>query len=359
MEQEIISRVKDWLNNKPTPPYQIEINPTNKCNLNCLHCQARGKKEYKSGEEEKITNRIYKRIIREASDLGVKKIHLSGGGEPLISQKIYKIIKQIKKNRITGSLVTNGTLFEKKIIKKMIKLGWDNILYSIDGPNAEIHDYIRNQEGTFDRAIKSIKTFNLLKEKLKKDKPRIEMCLVLNSYNYNKIKEYIHLACFLNIKKIFIQPIRVNKDQLGKKFLLDNNQKKEFNNSIKSLLKEANKFNIETNLNEFDNILVEKSSHIDEIIGEYMDKKKDIASLPCYSPWYFMGIRPNGDVYPCGVDSSKPFGNILYNSLRDIWFGKAFNNFRKKLLKKKLPSFCKECCGMTVMITKDIQDNLS
>jgi len=359
MEKEIIRCIRNWLEGKPMPPYQLEINPTNKCNLNCLHCKSRGKPYYDSKAENRMTPKIYATLIRESVTLGVEKIHLSGGGEPLSAKKTQDIMQIVKKYRLYGSIVTNGSLFTKNLIKKLIKISWDNILYSIDGPDSETHDLIRNKIGVFNKAIKSINLFNSYKTKFNKNFPTIEMCLVLNDYNYNKIRKYIQLAYSLNIKKIFIQPIRVNDNKLGKKLLLNETQQREFKGSIKMLLKEAAKLNVETNLHEFDDQLIEKSSDIDKVIESYMQEKDNFSSLPCYSPWYFMGIRPNGDVYPCGVDSPKPFGNILHNSLQDIWYGKSFNNFRKRLLKKDLPSFCRECCGMTVLITKDIQKNLS
>ena len=360
MEKEILERIQDWLQKKPMPPYQLEINPTNLCNLHCLPCEARGKPFYNSEEEKRITLGIYKSIIDEAASVGVKIIHLSGGGEPLAADKTIYIMEYIKQNNIKGSIVTNGTLFNEYLIKKLIMFSWDVILYSIDGADAKTHDYIRNYNGAFKKIIESIKQFNYYKSKLKNEKPELWMCLVLNSYNYKTIREYMHLAYSLNIKKIFIQPIRIKNDTLGKSLLLSEQQQKIFNDSIGSLLKEALHYGIETNLDEFDAKLIEKSSEIHTVIESYLEKKtNNLSSLPCYSPWYFMAIKPNGNVYPCGVDSSHHFGNIVYNNLTEMWYGDAFNNFREKLLRKDLPAFCKECCGMTVMQTKKIQNSLN
>ena len=360
MRPEVLTQIKSWFDGKPMYPYHIEINLTNKCNLECVACHARGKAMYVQEEEKNMTLEVYKKFLSEASKLGVKEIHLSGGGEPLMHDNIFDIMKEIKKQGIRGSIVTNGSLFNEKAIEELVLAKWDNVLYSLDGPNAETHDFLR-KKGVFEKVIQSIKLFNFYKKKHNIEEPTIELCLVLSSFNYNKIEAYLNLASSLSIKKIFIQPIRVNDNNLGRDLKLTEKQKKEFRDFIPSLIEKSNKLDIETNLEELDKILIDKSCEIKEVIEDYskQEEKEDImCSLPCYSPWYFVGIRSNGDVYPCGVDAPKPFGNIINHNLKEIWYGQKFNSFRKKILSKEIPDFCAECCGMSVLITKNIQKNI-
>lgn len=361
MRPEILTRIKSWLGGKPEPPFHIEIILTNKCNLSCIACLARGKAMYVPDQEKNMSLEIYKKILSEAAELDIKEVHLSGGGEPLTHCHIFEIMKEIKEHGMRGSMVTNGSLFDQDLIKGMVEIKWDNVLYSLDGPDAETHDTLR-KEGVFDKVIDSVKKFNFYKKKHSGKYPVIEFCLVLSSYNYNKIHQYLDLASSLGVKKIFIQPIRVNNTGIGEKLKLTTIQKKEFKSLIPSLLKRSEGLGIETNLEEMDELLIKKSCEIKEVIERYSNQKEEskrgIDSLPCYSPWYFIGIRPNGDIYPCGVDADEPFGNVTSDSLKNIWYGKKFNSFRKNLLSKKIPGFCADCCGMSVLITKDIQNRI-
>lgn len=361
MRPEVLTRIRSWFNGGSAPPYHIEITPTNQCNIGCIACRARGKCAHIPNEEEKMIFDVYKGLFSEAKRLGVKEMHLTGGGEPLMHKGIFKIMKEIKKNEIRGSIVTNGSLFNKKLIKGLIKAKWDNILYSLDGPDAETHDILR-KKGVFDRVIQSIKLFNFYKKKYGQKEPCIELCLVLSSYNYNKLFSYLDLAYSLDIKKVFIQPIRINDKKLGGKLILTDEQKREFQDSISLLLEKSDKFGIHTNLDELDEFLIKKSCEIKEVIETYSKQKKEekdiMKSLSCYSPWYFIGIRPNGDIYPCGADCPNPFGNIITDTLENIWYGQKFEDFRQKLLSKNVPDFCAACCGMSVLVTKNIQNNI-
>jgi radical SAM protein with 4Fe4S-binding SPASM domain len=54
----------------------------------------------------------------------------------------------------------------------------------------------------------------------------------------------------------------------------------------------------------------------------------------CPAPFYMSSVAANGDVTICCVDwswSSK-VGNLRDQSLKDIWYGPALNEIRRKLL---------------------------
>lgn len=67
-------------------------------------------------------------------------------------------------------------------------------------------------------------------------------------------------------------------------------------------------------------------------------------------------IDPAGNVLPCGF-IRKPFGNLLEQSLEDIWNGEAFRQFRIMLLGDNLLPACKRCCKLAVVSGK--QDGAS
>ena len=117
IKKEEITRIKAWMKNKPMPPYQIEIKPTNKCNLRCVTCEAMGDLKYNKNEE--LTLDIYKKLIEEAAEIKVKNIHLSGGGDPLCSDITPNLMKYIKQKGMEGTVSTNGTLFTENIIKEL------------------------------------------------------------------------------------------------------------------------------------------------------------------------------------------------------------------------------------------------
>ncbi len=165
-------RLIDWFEVGHAPPFELGLLITNECHLKCLSCIARSRPSYNPDKElsdEKLVS-----IIKEAGTLGIKRCHLSGGGEATYRlDTALLMMSEIKKHGMLGSLVTNGTLFTEESIKKMVEIELDEVLFSIDGPDAETHDYLRGVEGTFNKAIKNVNLFDYWKKKLDKKKPEL------------------------------------------------------------------------------------------------------------------------------------------------------------------------------------------
>lgn len=67
------------------------------------------------------------------------------------------------------------------------------------------------------------------------------------------------------------------------------------------------------------------------------DRKELNINKHCFLPFYKLFLDYNGDVLLCCNDWNKKtiMGNILSDSIQDIWFSEKFNNFRRKLIERK------------------------
>ena len=66
----------------------------------------------------------------------------------------------------------------------------------------------------------------------------------------------------------------------------------------------------------------------------------------CFYPTYQLLIDWNGDIFLCPQDwqRRRPMGNMMQESIFNIWTGKIMTKYRKNLLKgKRCDSPCKEC----------------
>ena len=78
-------------------------------------------------------------------------------------------------------------------------------------------------------------------------------------------------------------------------------------------------------------------------IGNQVDKEE---YQKCYYPTYQLLIDWNGDVFICPQDwqRRRPMGNMMQESIFNIWIGKTMTKYRKNLLNgKRCESPCKEC----------------
>ena len=146
MENEIVKRINFWSKNEKQGPVHIQFNPTERCNLKCLFCWQRDSSRV--SYENEVSEKRYEELVKEANTLDVKKVTITGGGEPLCRPNTcLKLMKKIKGYNIYGSLITNGTLFNKSTVRKIIQMNWDEVILSLDSPNKKIHDYLRQSDG--------------------------------------------------------------------------------------------------------------------------------------------------------------------------------------------------------------------
>jgi len=104
-------KLQELKNKKQIVPLQVQIVPSNICNQRCSFCTYR-MKDYMSNllfDDKKTLS--YEKIIECLDDfveIGVRAVHYTGGGEPLVHPKIFEIFKETFKRNLDLALVSNG-----------------------------------------------------------------------------------------------------------------------------------------------------------------------------------------------------------------------------------------------------------
>lgn len=132
---------------------EIEIATTYECNLKCTHCSADTLKEL---NKQCLTLEDYARLGKECRKNDVPLVAFTGG-EPLIDDRLEKIIGFFNPRNTIIGITTNGILLNKEKIKKLKEIGVDTLVVSLDSPDPNIHDTFRNVKGVFFKTIDNIK----------------------------------------------------------------------------------------------------------------------------------------------------------------------------------------------------------
>jgi len=124
----------------------VELEVTNRCNLNCKHCYL-DRKKLVDLQKEKVFE-----LIDEVAKLEVHRLVFTGG-EPLLVQEIFEYAKYSKKKNIPQVvLMTNGIFIEKKNLEHI--KNFDLVQLSIDvPPGIKPHfrkDYLEDLEKKID-----------------------------------------------------------------------------------------------------------------------------------------------------------------------------------------------------------------
>lgn len=360
---ELIDRILDWVEKGYAGPFMLHLGPTNRCNLHCPTCVLRGRKaptDYEISYELSIDE--YQRIIDEAAELGVRYVQIGGWGEPMMRKKETPAIMEIIKSKgMSGFLNTNGTLFDKDSITHLVRIGWDSILFSLDGATPKINDYLRGSDGAFKKTTSTMSNFTRLKKKYKTSKPDISIGPVLSKKNYKGVVELVQLAYKLGAGYVTFQPVKLPSTSASAEFIIG----KEDYHELKILLSKAEelaaRLGIRTNIEEIDQTIVEAPCESTMAIEKYADSYADdpLLSVPCFSPWFYIGITSDGFVGVCSSVGSSYKENIREKNLADIWNGEIFNKFREKLSRHQLLEECKDCCGSVVIVIKKLRGELA
>lgn len=137
-------------------PLMMSVDITYKCQFKCLHCFNNSGSVTNNNEMNEDELLDVAEMVGEAQP----NTFCFCGGEPLLKIdsiiKMAKIIRERTMNNTTVNMVTNGWLLTKDIAKKIKDADISMVQLSLDGPNAEIHDWFRNKHGSFERVINAI-----------------------------------------------------------------------------------------------------------------------------------------------------------------------------------------------------------
>ena len=345
-------RVLEWAAGRPSAPWSMSIGPTYLCNLDCVFCPP--KPPASDGVRELKAERLV-RVVREAGELGVCKVNISGGGEPFLrTERTFAVMREIKARGMGGTIVTNGTLITDEVARGLVEIGWDMIILSIDGPDAETHDELRSRPGAFAKLMTAVERIRHWKETLDRPLPMFKVYNVLNRRNADKITDMINLARGIGAVDATFVPVIV-RTPVGEKLKITEADIRALQPEIERALARAGEFDMPSNLGDFvDSRMVTDTGAMDEVMIESASEGEQVApvdnpffALPCYAPWLNLVIHPYGYIDPCEYDSERSL--IGERSIEDLWLNdEHLNAVRAQLMRKELTDFCAGCCEPVV-----------
>ncbi|MDI6826334.1 MAG: radical SAM protein [Candidatus Aenigmarchaeota archaeon] len=343
VNKERIRRLANWFKGKKEGPVQIDAELHKVCNLNCIFC---AKYNHEINEKNGITVERWLEIVEEATKLNTLVFNIEGINEPpAIPELFFPVINKVKEVGMYGIVTTNGTLWNEEQLRNLIEIGWDRIHFSLHSPIPKIHDYLVEMNGAWKKTINSIKLLNEWKEKLESSRPMLNINICVNKLNYEKLPEMVKLSHELKADYIFTEPLMVYSEA-GRNLKLNSDDLSELTTLIQEANKLAQKYGIDNNFATQDKNLeeeiVQNTSDMEFILlKDVKNMDNSLISAPCFKPWDRIAIRYQGLTGHCGYIEEGE--DVKEKSLRNIWFGKFFENARKRMIEKNLFSHCHKC----------------
>jgi MoaA/NifB/PqqE/SkfB family radical SAM enzyme len=314
----------------------LEMYPTLSCNLNCLFCDTTDR--HRPPVDELSEKRLLE-IVDEAAAIGVKRLFLLGGGEPLLRKKATPaVMERAKFHGMEGILTTNGTLLGSSLAAQLIAMAWDEVHFSIDGPDAQTHDPLRGQPGAFKKTVRNACRLSVLKRRAGVQTPRIALHFVLTNRNHHTLTQMVELAAAIGAFRIDFDALIAYTDA-QKALALTAEQRQAVADSAPKAMARAHELGIVTTLDNF--------MHPDKIDrGSTMPPiptGEGFKAAPCLKAWHYLVVAADGKTSPCCVLAGQG-GSIANTPVSKVWQDDPFmNSVREGMLAGQPTPRCKEC----------------
>lgn len=336
LDTERVRRAAEWFAGRPQGPVYAELYPTMSCNLNCIFCRRQTYFPPVPRGPELSDEKLLK-IIDELAELDTLEVCVKGGGEPLLRRNILEYAaKKFSKALVRGQLITNGTLLDEKLSALLVDSGWMEVCFSIDSPDAETHDYLRDTNGAHSVSVKNLRSLAAARRNAGRKFPIIKINVVLTARNCSQLEAMLNFCAENEVNNLSIDAM--DPEVPGCEHLqLSEEQILEFEAGLKNCEELATKLGLYTNLSAFENPAYLRRQKADSA-------PKGKQDIPCLLPWLQLTIRADGSVVPCCL-SSDDYKNpvLLTQSLREAWFGKHFAACRATMLSGAKPWYCGNC----------------
>jgi SynChlorMet cassette radical SAM/SPASM protein ScmF len=192
----------DKTENRKYPLNQIYFYLTEGCNLRCRHCWIAPKYQGEGNSYPVLDLDLFRSIIDQAKPLGLKGVKLTGG-EPLLHPEIHEILEYIRTEDLRLIVETNGVLCTAELAQKMASCKEPFVSVSLDGADAETHEWVRGVPGCFDAALEGLR--NLVEAGF-----RPQVIMTIMRHNKDQMEPAVQLAERLgagSLKFNIVQPM--------------------------------------------------------------------------------------------------------------------------------------------------------
>ncbi|MCT4371007.1 pyrroloquinoline quinone biosynthesis protein PqqE [Yangia mangrovi] len=289
---------------KAKPPIAMLAELTHRCPLSCPYCS---NPLELTRQEAELSTEDWARVFREAADLGVLQLHLSGG-EPATRRDLEDLVCAARDAGLYTNLITSGIGLTERRLRALDDAGLDHIQLSLQGTTPEMADEIGGYRGGFARKLQ-------VAEWIGKIGFPLTLNAVLHRRNLHQLPRALEMALEMGARRIEVATVQFHGWALKNRDALM---------PTKAQAAEATRLVAEAR------VRLKGRLVIDYVPADYhSDYPKR-----CMGGWGSTGLNvaPDGTVLPCHAAQTIP--HLRFESVRDrpltaIWYeGAAFEAYR-------------------------------
>jgi MoaA/NifB/PqqE/SkfB family radical SAM enzyme len=318
------------------PPVCLYLEVTNRCNLLCETCP----RTFESLEPPAdMSWELFVRIVDQVPNIA--RVVLHGVGEPMLVKALPRMIRYLKDRSTYVLFNTNGTLMQPRRFQELIDTGLDELRVSLDAADRESYRRVRGKD-FFDRIVRDVGKFVAYQREVGATTPRVSLWLTGLKETIDQLPAFVRLAAIMGVPEVHLQRLVFDAQGYG-------------------LARAENSLFERTQADE--RAAIEAAQAIGAELGVTLDAsgatepglslKRQETEQPwstCRRPWSLMYFTAHGRALPCCIApfsvrgySNYTLGDATQQTLREIWNGQAYRDFRASLLSDAPPAPCQNC----------------
>ncbi|MHC5035123.1 MAG: radical SAM protein [Planctomycetota bacterium] len=287
------------------PDGVLQLHVTERCNLRCAHCY----QDNAPNDELPLRDLLaiveqFKELLelwrQEAMGLPVRGQVRVTGGEPFVRPDFMDLLEALSADgeQVTFAILTNGTLVDAAVARRLAELAPAFVQISIDGARGT-HDGIRGP-GCFDRAESAVR--HLVKAGV-----RASISFTAHRGNFREFAEVARLGCALGVSHVWADRlVPLGGGSALSEQLLTPTEAREFF----GIMLQAR---IEAACSAFGDTEIAMHRSLQFLVAGERPYR-------CRAGDSLITVMPNGDVYPCRR-MPIPVGNLMQTPLTELYYG--------------------------------------
>jgi MoaA/NifB/PqqE/SkfB family radical SAM enzyme len=327
-------------------PVCLYLETTNRCNLLCTTCP----RTFEALEPPAdMSWELFTSVVDQFPKIA--RVVLHGVGEPMMVAALPRMIRYLKDRGTYVLFNTNGTLLTERKGRALIDSGLDELRVSLDAAEPVAFKAVRGRD-MFARIVRRVRDFRALQRTLGAETPRVSLWLTGLKETVGQLADFVRLAHDMGVSEVYLQRLVYFSEGQGMarpdQALFPTGQarglKAHGNDDAEgALIREAEELARELG------IVFNASGATDPAASLKPGETAQPWSL-CRRPWTLMYITAHGRALPCciapfsarGYDAFT-LGDATTQSLREIWNGARYREFRAALLSDRPPAACAGC----------------
>ena len=320
------------------PPVCLYLEVTNRCNLLCTTCP----RTYEELEPPAdMSWDLFTSIVNQVPDLARAVLH--GVGEPMLVKSLPRMVRYLTGRGVYTLFNTNGTVLGERSGRALIEAGLDELRVSLDASNAKSFKEVRGKN-YFNRILKNVRAFRDLQEREGHAKPRVSAWLTGLKETVQELPAFVRVAAEIGVKEVYLQRlVYFDRDTVG----LARPDQALFERMTRE---ESHYLNEAEELARSLGVSFSASGAASEPGISLKNADGGSPWSLCRRPWSLMYFTANGRALPCCIApfsrhgyENYTLGDATQETLREIWNGPAYRDFRAALLSGRPPASCASC----------------